>query len=51
MNSDKDLDVIGFAETTVGNIVGAKNQTFVGDLKKPGHARSHGTIIVRADSV
>eukprot|EP00347_Sterkiella_histriomuscorum_P001485 403371854 len=51
MNSGKELDLIGTADTSIGNIVGSKNQTFVADLKKTNHTSFRGNIIVRADSV
>lgn len=44
------LDLIGTCETTVGTIVGSKQQTFMGDLLA-GTTASRGKIIVRADAV
>jgi hypothetical protein len=38
-------------ETTLGNIVGSKQQTYMADLTKQGHSSSRGKIIVRVDSV
>jgi len=44
-------DPIGTVETTLGAIVGAKQQTFIADLTKKGQSKSCGKIIVRADPV
>jgi len=44
-------DVIGYAETTLGHILGSRNQTFLADLKKEGKTAIRGKIIVRADSI
>ena len=33
MNTGGRFELIGFAETTVGTIVGSKQQTFIADLK------------------
>lgn len=44
------LDLIGTCETTIGAIVGSKQQTFMGDLLA-GTTTSRGKIIVRADAV
>jgi hypothetical protein len=35
-NSGGGLQMIGAIETTLGNIMGAKNQTLIGDLMIPG---------------
>ena len=43
--------LIGIVETTVGTIVGSKQQTFIADIVVPGKTGSRGKIIVRADSV
>jgi len=43
-------DEIGCIETTVGNIMGARQQTFTADLVKGGKT-NRGQIIIRADSV
>ena len=40
--------LIGFIESTLGNIVGSKAQTFVAELLQP---FNRGRIIVRSDSV
>ncbi|TNV80072.1 hypothetical protein FGO68_gene6821 [Halteria grandinella] len=50
-NIGGNLDAIGSVETTLGNIVGAKQQTFIGELQKQGTSSKRGTIYVRADSV
>lgn len=44
-------DVIGSAETTLGAIVGAKQQTFMAELTKKSESKSRGKLIVRADPV
>jgi hypothetical protein len=44
-------DEIGICETTLGNIMGAKQQTFTTDLIEPGKKDKRGQIIIRADSV
>ena len=51
MNTSKDLELVGYVETTIGQIVGTKNQTFMADLTLKGSSKSRGKIIVRADSV
>jgi Ca2+-dependent lipid-binding protein len=43
--------LIGSVETTVGSIVGSRQQTFIGDVVLPGKTASRGKLIVRADSV
>lgn len=50
-NIGGNLDLIGIIETTLGTIVGSKNQTFTGQLVKPGSSSKRGSIEVRADSV
>ena len=45
------FDLIGDVETTLGNIMGAKQQTFQGDLKIPSDKRSRGRLIVRAEGL
>jgi hypothetical protein len=50
-NIGGNLDMIGIVETTLGAIVGAKQQTFIAELKKPGSTSKRGQIIIRADSV
>lgn len=45
------FDLIGEIETTLGNIMGAKQQTFQGDLKIPSDRKSRGRIIVRAEGL
>jgi len=44
-------DEIGYLETTLGNIMGARQQTFTADLVKAGKTGKNGQIIIRADSV
>jgi len=41
---------IGYIETTLGNIMGARQQTFTADLVKGGKT-NNGQIIIRADAV
>jgi len=43
--------LIGEIETTLGNIMGAKQQTFQGDLKIQSDKRSRGRLIVRAEGL
>ena len=43
--------MIGSVETTLGEVMGSKNQTFIADLRVPGNPASQGKIIVRGDSV
>jgi hypothetical protein len=50
-NSGGKLELIGEAETTLGAIMGAKNQTFMADLTMPGQTKSRGKIIIRGDSI
>ena len=51
-NASGNSELIGIVETTVGTVVGSKQQTFMGELFIPGKAqKSRGKIIVRADSV
>jgi hypothetical protein len=44
-------DTIGSSETTIGTIVGSKQQTFMSDLLMKGSSKSRGKLIVRADAV
>ncbi len=50
-NGGNNFKPIGSMETTVGAIMGAKNQTFMTDLMLHGKVGSQGKIIVRGDSV
>ena len=50
-NSGGSMQIIGFIETTLGQIMGSKNQTFIADLKVAGKPESQGKIVVRGDSV
>ena len=43
------LEEIGYCETTMGNVMGAKNQTLVTDLKYDQKAGKRGQIMVRAE--
>ena len=45
------FDMIGEVETTLGNIMGAKYQTFQGDLRVPSDKKSRGLIIIRAEGI
>ena len=45
------MQIIGYVETTLGQIMGSKNQTFIADLKVAGKPESQGKIVVRGDSV
>lgn len=45
------FDLIGEIETSLGNIMGSKAQTFSGQLLVPGKKDNRGTIIVVAESV
>ena len=50
-NSDKD-DFIGYVETTVGNLMGARSQTSIMDVKrKPGDDKSNGKLVVRCEKI
>jgi hypothetical protein len=44
-------DEIGLCETTLGNIMGAKQQTFTTDLMEPGKKNLRGQIIIRAEAI
>ena len=44
-------DLIGVVETSLGTIVGAKNQVCILDLKCPKSSKPRGKLIVRADKV
>ena len=44
-------ELIGITETTLGTIVGAKQQTFTADLLIKGNTKSRGKLIARVDSV
>lgn len=48
---DEVFETIGQIETTLGLIMGSKNQTFFGDLHLEGSKVSAGQIIIKADSV
>lgn len=50
-NSGKKLQLIGSVETTLGAVMGSKNQTFIRDLAHPSKSGSQGKIIVKGDSV
>jgi hypothetical protein len=45
------FDIIGSFETNLGNIMGARSQTIITDLKLAGNDKSRGKIIIRADSL
>lgn len=45
------FDEIGVVETSVGNIMGARAQTFATELLHKGKAAKRGQIIVRAESI
>ena len=45
------VDLLGATETTVGTVVGSKQQTFLSDLFVQGNSKSRGKLIVRCDSV
>ena len=42
---------IGYIETSVGSIMGSKNQTFMAELKHDRSSGKRGQIIIRAESV
>ncbi len=44
-------DEIGICETTLGNIMGARQQTFTTDLIEPGRKDKRGQIIIRAEAI
>jgi hypothetical protein len=44
-------DEIGICETTLGNIMGARQQTFTTDLIEPDRKDKRGQIIIRADAI
>ena len=51
-NANGGFKPIGFAETTLGNIMGSKTQIFLTDLtSQTSHKGSIGKLIVKADSV
>lgn len=50
-NLGNQYKMIGHMETTVGEIMGSKNQTRIADLMIEGKPESQGKIIVRGDSV
>jgi hypothetical protein len=50
-NSGGNLQLIGSVETTLGTIMGSKNQTFMADLSHPQKNGSQGKLIVKGDSV
>ena len=45
------FDLIGAVETTLGNIMGARQQTFSADLKIPTDKKARGRIIIRAEGL
>jgi Ca2+-dependent lipid-binding protein len=45
------FDLIGTVETTLGNIMGARQQTFSADLKIPTDRKARGRIIIRAEGL
>jgi hypothetical protein len=45
------FDLIGVCETTLGTIMGAKQQTFTGNLHIPSDKKSRGMLIVRAEGL
>ena len=45
------FDLIGTIETTLGTIMGSKQQTFSGELKIPSEKKSRGMVIVRAEGL
>ncbi len=48
---DEVYETIGLVETTLGTIMGSKNQTFSSDLRLEGGKGQLGYIIIKADSV
>jgi hypothetical protein len=50
-DGNNSFDEIGTIETTLGNIMGSKAQTFTADLVGNGKPGSLGSIIVRAESL
>jgi hypothetical protein len=44
-------DEIGICETTLGNIMGARQQTFTTDLIEPDRKDKRGQIVIRADAI
>ena len=51
MDGDGEEKLIGSAETTLGTIIGSKQQTFTSELLITGINTSRGKIIVRVDNV
>lgn len=45
------FDLIGSIETSLGAIMGSKNQVYKAILKLEGKEKSRGEIIIRADSL
>ena len=45
------FDMIGSLETTMGTIMGAKQQTFNGNLMIPSDKKSRGLLIIRAEAI
>ena len=45
------FDLIGEIETSMGSIMGSKNQVFMGRLVRNGSEKHNGIILVRAESV
>lgn len=50
IDGDKSFDLIGTVETTVGKLMGAKNQTMIADLKDK-KGKAGGKLILRAERV
>ena len=46
-----DMEEIGYIETSMGNIMGSRNQTQTADLKYDKSSGKRGQIIIRAESV
>ena len=51
MDLGQAYDEIGYFETTIGNVMGAKNQTLTAELKHDTHSGKRGQIIIRAEAV
>ena len=47
----RDYDTIGEIEVTMGNLMGAKKQTFTGNLAVSGSNANRGQIIVRTEAI
>jgi hypothetical protein len=50
-NSGGKYELIGQMETTLGAIMGAKNQTFIQPLSHPSVSGARGNIIIKGDSI